>query len=145
MFSKKRAASFSRIDSLIGKNCFFDGVIKSSGTLRIDGEVKGEVISEENIFLSESGKIAGDVKATNILISGKVTGNIIATDSLRITSSGQLIGDSNTKTFVIDENAVFEGKSTQYKEKVSKELDNQKKNKLVNLNEDNNAKKHEKK
>lgn len=114
MFNKKRAFSFSQIDSLIGKNTILEGVVHSIGTLRIDGEVKGEIISEGNIFLSEDGKVTGNIKASNILISGKVIGDIVATDSLRITSSGRLLGNSNAKAFVLDENALFEGKSKQY-------------------------------
>ncbi|PHS32593.1 MAG: cell shape determination protein CcmA [Alkaliphilus sp.] len=128
MFNKKRATSFSQIDSLIGKNCVFEGVVNSKGTLRIDGEIKGEVISEGNVFLSADGKITGNIKASNILISGEVMGDIIATDSLRITSSGRLLGDSNAKTFVLDENAVFEGKSKQYIESSTKDTDKQKSN-----------------
>ncbi|MGV8145595.1 MAG: bactofilin family protein [Alkaliphilus sp.] len=123
MFNKKRVASFSRIDSLIGKNCVFEGTIKSGGTLRIDGKIKGGIVSDGNVFLSNDSRILGDVKASHILISGEVNGDVTATESLRITSSGRLLGNSHSKVFILDENAKFEGESKQYIENTVTKID----------------------
>ena len=45
MFSKKASKPQNRIDSLIGAGTKIEGSITFSGGLRVDGEIKGNVIA----------------------------------------------------------------------------------------------------
>ncbi|MDR5659644.1 polymer-forming cytoskeletal protein [Serpentinicella sp. ANB-PHB4] len=112
MFTKKETkeeVSFEKFDTLIGKNSAFEGTLKAEGTLRIDGEIKGHLIVKGDVFIGENCKILGDITTTNVVIAGAVEGNVKATNLLRVTSGGKLYGDVEVKSFVVDEEAVFEG------------------------------------
>ncbi|QUH26958.1 bactofilin family protein [Serpentinicella alkaliphila] len=114
MFSKNQVkesnVEFDKFDTLIGKNSSFEGTLKATGTIRIDGELHGELIISGDVFIGESSKIIGNIAATNIVISGLVEGNINASDKIRITSNGRLVGDVSVKSIIVDEDAFFEGK-----------------------------------
>ncbi|SKC63921.1 bactofilin family protein [Maledivibacter halophilus] len=130
MLKKKNNISPQNFDTLIGNNANFEGTLKTSGLLRIDGLFKGDIEVNGNIIIGKEGKIVGNVKTDGIEISGIVEGNVIASEQLKISSSGKLIGDIEVGSFIVEEKAMFDGKckmknenSTQIKDnkKVSKE------------------------
>ncbi|KGG80795.1 bactofilin family protein [Caloranaerobacter azorensis] len=108
MFNKKEA-KLDKIDTLIGKNTKLEGKIECKGTIRLDGELIGDLSVEGDVIIGESGKINGNIICNNIFISGMVKGNIISKELLRLTNTAKLYGDIQVKTFIVDENAVFEG------------------------------------
>lgn len=112
MFSKKESKAeiqFENFDTLIGKNTSFDGVLKAEGKIRIDGVFTGQIEIKGDLLIGESAKISGDISVTNCIVSGEVKGNINAVNLVRITSEGKLQGDVTVKSFIIDEDAFFEG------------------------------------
>ncbi|SET69443.1 protein CcmA, bactofilin family [Natronincola peptidivorans] len=134
MFNKKQGSeniSQEKFNTIIGKNTSFEGQLKGDGTIRIDGEVRGEVSIKGDVYLGETAVIAGNIYAVNIIAAGKVDGNITASEQLRITSTGRILGDVKAKTFIVDEDAFFEGKCTMTQQSAvdnRKELENNKLN-----------------
>ncbi|MCC5912146.1 MAG: polymer-forming cytoskeletal protein [Clostridiaceae bacterium] len=114
MFNKKEKVmeitSQDKFDTLVGENTSFEGLFKAEGAVRIDGKIKGEVAVKGDVFLGENGVITGNVHATNLIISGKIEGNVNSSALLRITSTGKILGDVTVKSFIVDEDAFFEGK-----------------------------------
>ncbi|KAB3530350.1 polymer-forming cytoskeletal protein [Alkaliphilus pronyensis] len=109
MFSKKDDVQYTKFNTLLGADCSFEGRINTQGTIRIDGELKGEINVEGNLYIGESGRVIGNVNGSNVFVAGEVQGNIYATGQLRIAAKGKLFGDVHIKSFVLDENAIFEG------------------------------------
>lgn len=113
MFAKKEvkesSVDFNNFDTLIGKNSSFDGVFKATGTIRIDGEFQGEVIVNGDVFIGETSKILGNIACSNLVVSGLVEGNVNVKDKIQITTTGRLLGDVSVKSFIVDEDAFFEG------------------------------------
>lgn len=109
MFNKKEEVQYNRVSTLIDKDCQIEGLLKAQGTVRIDGSFKGDVIVEGNLFIGETGKILGNIQANNLMVAGEIQGNVTTSDQLRIATGGCLYGDVRVKTFILDENSVFEG------------------------------------
>lgn len=109
MLGKKQDIQYTKFNTLIGAECSFEGRLSLNGTIRIDGEFKGELNIDGNLFIGESGRIIGNINSTNVFIAGMVEGNIVAAGQLRIASSGKLFGDVNISNFILDEDAIFEG------------------------------------
>ncbi|WP_432664113.1 polymer-forming cytoskeletal protein [Wukongibacter baidiensis] len=111
MFKKTNGVvSPQGFDTLIGSNAAFDGSLKTSGLLRIDGIFNGDIEVDGDIVVGEDGKIIGNVKTSNIEICGLVEGNVIASNQLKISSSGRLFGDIEVSSFIVEEKAIFDGK-----------------------------------
>lgn len=99
-------------DTIIGINVTLKGNLHNKGSIQINGNVEGEIRSDENVLIGETAKIKGPVIAKKIEISGEIKGLVEATEKLEINSSGRVYGDINAKSLVIKEGAIFVGKST---------------------------------
>lgn len=99
-----------RIDTIIGEDAVFEGILNTADTARIDGTVKGEIKSEGMLIIGESGLVEGNIATRAILVAGTIRGNLQVEDRMEVAGSGRITGDVITKTLVIEEGASFEGK-----------------------------------
>ncbi len=100
----------NKIDTLIGKNTKFEGKVSAQGTIRLDGELIGDINIEGSVIIGKKGTVKGNILCNNILVSGTIEGNIDCKEQLRLTNSAKLYGDIKVKSFIVDESAIFEGK-----------------------------------
>jgi cytoskeletal protein CcmA (bactofilin family) len=106
----------AQLETMIGAESFFQGTLRSKGSIRIDGKIEGGV-SADGVIVGEQGEIQGDVSARSVVVGGKVTGNIHATESLELLAKSQVFGDLHAPQLVISEGAVFEGSCLMASEK----------------------------
>lgn len=109
MFKKREDTIVEDLDSLIGENIKIIGKIEGKGNLRIDGFVEGDVDYDGNIVVGETGKVYGNIKANDISLAGTVHGNVDSKTKLVILPTGTLIGDIQVSSFIVHENAKFDG------------------------------------
>ena len=98
--------------NLIGKGTYVEGQIVTEGNLRVDGKVKGKVITKNKLHIGPSGEIDGEIRAKDAVVCGKVKGTVKIENKLELEAQSQLVGDLNAKILVIDEGAIFHGNST---------------------------------
>ncbi|MBI3991979.1 MAG: polymer-forming cytoskeletal protein [Candidatus Lambdaproteobacteria bacterium] len=99
--------------SLLGTDSRFQGVVRFSGTLRVDGEIKGDITSPAGsgsvLIVNAQAVVEGDIVSDSVLISGRVVGNIQARDRVEIFRTGYLRGDMHTGDIMIEGGAEFQG------------------------------------
>ena len=101
--------------SLLSKEVKIEGDIQGNEDLQVDGQLKGSVKIDGDIFVGPTGTIEADVEAENVVVQGQITGNVLARKQLQIQSSGKLLGDCTAQTIDIKEGALFEGRSKMIK------------------------------
>jgi len=111
MFSKET----DKLDTFLGTNSSFKGELNVRGTLRVDCTVEGQV-DADNVILSESAEVKGEVKAKTIIIGGKIDGNVHAQELVEIKSKGKVFGDIFTPKLAIIEGGELNGKVEMKKE-----------------------------
>jgi len=84
------------------------GDLTSGGILRIDGTVVGNVRADE-VILSETASVQGDVTAVRITVGGKVEGALRADDSVEIRAKGRVNGTIATKRIMMADGGAFNG------------------------------------
>ena len=113
MFSKKPSKPQNRIDSLIGAGTIITGDLNFSGGMRIDGQVKGNVIATpgkpSTLVLSELSVVNGDVHVTHLVANGLVNGAVTASEYLELQSKARINGDVNYQTMEIQLGSVIDG------------------------------------
>lgn len=120
MFKKKTTADANGKNSsdageigLLGIDTRFKGHVRFSGTLRLDGDIDGTIVSEEGsgsmLIVNQNAAVNGNITSDSVLISGKVRGNIKAVERVEIYRSGSLKGDVYTGDIMIQGGAEFEG------------------------------------
>ena len=97
--------------TIISNGVKLEGKISCSGSIRVDGIIQGDVISEGNVTVGEQGEILGQVKGYSINIGGRVSGMINAKEKVTLEAKANLNGDIFTKILVIEAGARFDGKS----------------------------------
>ena len=95
--------------SIIAQGCKFDGKVEVRGTLRIEGEFKGDIGTPESLVIGKTGVVNAQVAVKNAIIGGKLIGNIVAENKIELQSGSHVEGDIKTKRLVIDEGVFFEG------------------------------------
>ena len=61
--------------SVIGKGLVIKGDVESTGALKVEGILKGD-IDCKRLTVTEGGRVEGDIRADAVVIYGEVTGNI---------------------------------------------------------------------
>lgn len=97
------------IVAFLGTGTEFSGKLILSGSIRIEGIFKGEILGEGTLMVGEGARIEADVAVNNILIHGEVLGNLNAKERLEICHSGRVQGNIRTPVLVIQEGAFFLG------------------------------------
>lgn len=112
MFSPKTKGPLVnvKIDTIIGPSSRLEGKINASGTVRIDGTYNGDIYTDGDVIVGETGFIDGNIFSTNSSITGKVSGNVNCKGLLEILPSGKLLGDVEVKSISISDGAIFKGK-----------------------------------
>jgi len=95
--------------TVISKGVKIEGKLSCSGSIRLDGDVQGDITSQSTVIIGENGKVNGQINADNITIGGKVTGTVRAKEKLVLDSKANLQGDIISKTVSIEAGANFNG------------------------------------
>lgn len=110
MLNKKKA-NVNSVDTVIGSATVIEGNLTSKTSLRIEGEVHGEVVCDGDITIGKDGHVDRSVKARNVVLAGKIEGDVEAQEKLHILSTGKLYGRAKMSSLMIEEGATFEGES----------------------------------
>jgi len=95
------------IAAFLSKGTSFKGIITYSGSIRIDGKVEGEIISQGSLIVGESAHIKAEVSVGSIVCAGEMTGDIQASEKVHLQSTAKLTGSLSTPALVIDEGVSF--------------------------------------
>ncbi|SET10289.1 bactofilin family protein [Anaerobranca gottschalkii] len=109
MFKKKEELDYAKVDTIIGKETFFNGQFNGKGILRIDGKIIGEINQSGDIIVGETGVVEANIKARHITVSGVVKGNIEASGLLQLLTTAKVYGDIKIHKLSIDDGAIFKG------------------------------------
>jgi cytoskeletal protein CcmA (bactofilin family) len=96
--------------TIISLGVRIEGKIKSSGNIRVDGEIQGDIISRGNVTIGSNGEVNGQVDADVISVGGNVSGTVKAKNRLVLEEKGNIKGDIFTKSLIVKEGAQFDGK-----------------------------------
>jgi len=115
VFSKKSNKPMGRIDSLIGAGTKVVGDVTFEGGLRVDGEIKGNVLSasgeqHSSLVVSEHARIEGEINVSHLVINGTVIGPVFSSELLELQSHARVTGDVQYNTIEIHLGAVVQGR-----------------------------------
>ena len=109
MFNRKKQAP---IRSLIGEGTVLHGELRFSEGLRIDGEVRGDVVADNDdsiVVISERARIHGKVKASHVIINGTVVGPVECDQLLELQPKARIVGDVRYASLEMHQGATIDG------------------------------------
>ena len=107
--SSKNASS-EEWTGFIDQGVSLEGTLQITGTFRIDGAVKGNIISEQTLVLGEGAKVEGQIEGNRVVISGRFDGVIFAKGRVEIQPKGVVTGEVHSPCLVIEPGGIFDGR-----------------------------------
>jgi len=87
----------------------FVGELRFRDTFRIDGRLRGKVVSENTLIVGESGQVDAEIDCGVVSIRGSVSGKIHARQRIELLAGCKVHGTLVAPKVVIEEGAFFEG------------------------------------
>ena len=107
---EEREIERDEVIAFMGSGTEFKGVITyQQGTIRIDGRVEGEVITQGTLEVGKTAEIHAEISAATVISSGKIIGNITASEKIKLLPSAVLEGAIKAPVVIIEEGVRFNG------------------------------------
>ncbi len=111
-----------RIETIVGRGTHVSGNMDINGSAHINGTVDGSVIATGFVTVSESGVVKGGIKGEYAIIGGIVGGNVEVAGKVALGKAGRLKGDVIATRLIIEDGAVFQGRSSMVPEISDEEI-----------------------
>lgn len=85
------------------------GDVKTKNDIRIDGMIKGKILTSGRLVIGNTAKIEGDIECANIDVTGVVMGNITASGAVSLKASAKVIGNIVSAVLAIEPGVFFNG------------------------------------
>lgn len=86
-----------------------EGKFTFSGTVMLNGKLRGEIHSNDTLIVGEKGVIHAAIRAGTVLVSGEVVGNVVGIERVELRGSARVTGDIEAPIVVVDEGVMFDG------------------------------------
>jgi cytoskeletal protein CcmA (bactofilin family) len=97
----------------VGEGASFEGTLRFSGRLEIDGTVIGAVIADNagagEVVVGQKGRVHGEITAATVVIAGAVQGPVRCSVRLDVLAGAKLEGDIVYRDLQIQHGALVEG------------------------------------
>ena len=64
------------VRAFLGKGAEFTGKLMFNGSVRIDGDFKGDIFGNGTLVIGEGAEVEADIRVDSVLVSGEVRGQI---------------------------------------------------------------------
>ena len=110
-------------NNIIGEGSVLKGNLSSSGNVRLEGKVIGDLSSSSKVACGDTSEEDGNVDAENAEIAWKVTGKVTVDELLILKSTASIHGDISTSNLIIESGANFNGACTMGKVETIEEVE----------------------
>jgi cytoskeletal protein CcmA (bactofilin family) len=97
------------VQAHLGRGSRVEGTLTFQGSVRIDGQVEGQIEAKDTVVIGEAAAVVAQITAATVVIKGNVTGDVTASKRVELRSPGRLLGNIVTPSLVIQDGVVFEG------------------------------------
>ncbi len=97
------------VHTILGPESSFEGKLVFDGTVRIDGNFKGQIKTDNVLVIGQGARVEATVEVGSIIINGEVIGDVTAKQLVEIHAPGRLRGNITTPQLMIAKGVIFEG------------------------------------
>jgi cytoskeletal protein CcmA (bactofilin family) len=102
--------SKEEFNAYLGAGTAYQGQLSFLGTVRIDGEYKGEIKSEGTLILGKEANVQGKIQVSQLILSGSIEGEIIVGKKTIMHKTARLTGNIVTPVLAMEEGAALQGR-----------------------------------
>lgn len=109
MAQNKKTFNPDAVNMIIGPESNIQGNLHSQGSIRIEGMVTGEIVSQGEVYVGETSVCNASISAVRVVIAGQVLGNVEATKGIKICATGKVEGSITGDRLIVEEGGVYKG------------------------------------
>lgn len=110
---KPMSVSSEKFETIIGRSTFIQGTLVLVDSIRIDGQVVGNIEtapgSKITVAIGPTGNVRGDITAHRIMVAGTVAGHIFAAERVEFQKDSVVNGDVSYGSIAIEHGAKLSG------------------------------------
>ena len=108
--SRGRRSRDTSTVSVLGPGLTVEGQITSSGDIRIEGKLDGNLSCDGQVNVTSTGVVQGDLTADRLVVAGSVKGSLTAGDGARLVSGCKVEADVRSPRLELEDGAVLNGR-----------------------------------
>ena len=109
MIKLKGLGAAEDLNGFMDEGTEFLGELRFRNVLRIDGRVKGKIVSDNTLIVGESGHVEADIDCGVVSIRGTVLGRVHGRQRVELLAGSRVQATLVSPKLVIEDGAYFEG------------------------------------
>jgi cytoskeletal protein CcmA (bactofilin family) len=109
MIKLKGLAAAEDLNGFLDEDTEFLGELRFRDTFRVDGRVRGKIVSDNTLVVGEAGRVEAEVDCGIVSIRGQVSGRIHGRQRIELLAGARVSGTLISPKLVIEDGAFFQG------------------------------------
>lgn len=106
---KIKGLSAEELNGFMDQGTEFEGELRFKDTFRIDGSVKGRIVSDNTLIVGESGRVDAEIECGVVSIRGTVTGKVLGRERIELLAGSRVQATLVSPKLLIEDGAFFQG------------------------------------
>ncbi len=106
---KLKAMAGEELNGFMDEGTEFLGELRFRHTFRVDGRLRGRIVSDNTLVVGESARVEADIDCGVVSIRGLVVGRVQGRQRIELLAGARVKGTLVAPKLVIEDGAVFEG------------------------------------
>lgn len=100
--NQKQAAELDKVGTILGPESHFEGNLKAPNSVRVDGELVGDIETPGDVYIGEVASCTGNVTCRNLYHCGYLKGDVMAEGRIELSRTAKLIGNSTMSNLITE-------------------------------------------
>jgi len=102
-------ATGEQSEAILGRGVAFDGTLRFTGTLRIEGSFKGHILAGDVLVIGDGADVSADISCGSITVTGEARGSLTAARAIELRAPARVTADVTTPSLIVGEGVLLDG------------------------------------
>ena len=103
---KIKGLSAEELNGFMDQGTEFEGELRFKDTFRIDGSLKGRILSDNTLIVGESGRVDADIECAVVSIRGTVSGRVHGRERIELLAGSRVQATLVSPKLLIEDGAL---------------------------------------
>lgn len=104
-----KGKSGGALNGFLDRGARFEGTLTFEDVFRIDGALKGTIISDQELVVGDGATVEGEIRVGRLAVSGTIRGTVYARERIEIHSGARIFAELHTPALIVEEGATIQG------------------------------------
>ena len=106
---KIKGFAAEELNGFLDEGTEFSGELRFRDALRVDGRVRGKIVSDNTLIIGETGQVDAEIDCGVVSIRGRVSGQVRGRQRIELLSGCRVQATLVSPKLVIEDGAFFQG------------------------------------